>query len=77
MFAYLLFYTLISTGHKYASVQYSFECFCGDKYGSYGKLPESRCDKRCPGKTSGGKKCGGTWAQNIYGTGLEGWFSLD
>jgi len=49
-------------GFKYAGVQYSGYCFCGNSYGKYGRA--TNCNMRCNGNKS--KICGGTWANSIY-----------
>ncbi|KAL4240388.1 Xylosyltransferase 2 [Mactra antiquata] len=58
----------LSGGYLYAGVQYEVECWCGNKYGKYGDLPESTCAASCPGNSS--LTCGGYNAQKIYSTGL-------
>ncbi len=55
-------------GFKYASVQYSSQCFCGNSYGKYG--PANNCDMKCSGDPS--KICGGFWANSVYRTHLNG-----
>lgn len=52
-------------GYKFAGVQYSSQCFCGNRYGTYGKA--YNCNMKCTGNK--GKTCGGTWANNVYSTG--------
>ncbi len=49
-------------GYRYAGVQYSSQCFCGNSYGKYGKAVN--CNMRCNGDKS--KICGGTWANSVY-----------
>ena len=49
-------------GYRYAGVQYSSQCFCGNSYGKYGRA--SNCNMHCNGDKS--KICGGTWANSVY-----------
>ena len=49
-------------GYRYAGVQYSSQCFCGNNYGRYGQA--TNCNMQCSGDRS--KICGGTWANSIY-----------
>jgi len=49
-------------GYRYAGVQYSSYCFCGNRYGRYGRA--TNCNMHCSGGKS--KICGGTWANSIY-----------
>jgi len=49
-------------GYRYAGVQYSNSCFCGNRYGKYG--PAKNCDMKCAGNAQ--EICGGTWANSIY-----------
>ena len=49
-------------GYRYAGVQYSGYCFCGNSYGKYGRA--ANCNMRCSGDKS--KICGGSWANSIY-----------
>lgn len=46
------------------------ECWCGDRFGSHGKVDTSMCNNQCPGDPS--KPCGGYQANSIYTTGLGG-----
>merc|ERR1712241_1295105 len=50
-----------SKGHKYAGVQYSHQCFCGNSFNNYGE--SKQCKMPCPGDKS--LKCGGPWANNV------------
>ena len=54
----------VGKGFRYAGTQFSYQCFCGNSFGKYGPLPESRCDMGCSGKP--GEKCGGFWANSVY-----------
>ena len=53
-------------GFKYAGVQYSSYCFCGNSYGKYGRA--NNCNMKCSGNSH--KICGGSWANNVYATGV-------
>ena len=53
------------TDYLYAGVQFGSHCFCGNSYGKYGQLPESRCNVTCPGDHS--QICGGPGANSVYG----------
>lgn len=50
-------------GWALAGVEYSVECYCGDKFPTE-MISDSECNKPC----SGNKKqiCGGGWAMNVY-----------
>ena len=48
---------------KYAALQFSFHCFCGDE--EYDKLGEAdNCDHPCMGNRN--EMCGGGWANQVY-----------
>ena len=48
--------------YKYAAVQATKWCFCGNTYGSYGEA--SNCNQRCAGNAY--QICGGNWANSVY-----------
>lgn len=48
--------------YQYAGVQFSFQCFCGNSYGSQGA--SSNCNTACSGDSS--QTCGGGYANNVY-----------
>ncbi|CAF1003389.1 unnamed protein product [Brachionus calyciflorus] len=48
--------------YKYAGLQSSFECFCGNKYGTYGI--SNNCNMECNGNQS--QICGGSWSNSVY-----------
>lgn len=52
-------------GFKYAGVQYSESCLCGNSYGKYGEA--ENCDYPCKGDSS--KICGGYSTNSVYATG--------
>ncbi|XP_052077208.1 xylosyltransferase oxt-like [Mytilus californianus] len=53
-------------GYKYAGLQYSVQCFCGNQLENtkYPKRPDSECNTKCRGEPS--RMCGGTWRNSIY-----------
>eukprot|EP01121_Diplochlamys_sp_Union-15-3_P022616 TRINITY_DN9695_c0_g1_i1.p1 TRINITY_DN9695_c0_g1~~TRINITY_DN9695_c0_g1_i1.p1 ORF type:complete len:439 (-),score=56.19 TRINITY_DN9695_c0_g1_i1:56-1240(-) len=53
-------------GFKYAGVQYSSYCFCGNTYGKYGSVSYQQCNASCSGNTN--FECGGTWRNTIFST---------
>lgn len=56
--------------YRYAGLQFSYLCFCGNKRGRYGMLPEWKCSSECSDKKD--KRCGGYWSNSIYKTGKSG-----
>lgn len=55
--------------YRYAGLQFSYLCFCGNKRGRYGMLPEWKCSSECSDKKD--KRCGGYWSNSIYKTGYD------
>jgi hypothetical protein len=55
-----------SKGFKYAGVQYSESCLCGNTYGKYGAA--DNCNMKCTGDSS--QICGGYSSNGIYTTGF-------
>ena len=63
------------SGFIYAGVQNGNLCFCGNKYGRYGRASDSHCNLKCL-KPVGVQKqteadnifnsCGGKWVNSIY-----------
>jgi len=51
-----------SYGYRYAGLQYSKQCFCGNSYGKYGRA--NNCNMRCSGNYN--QTCGGVWANSVY-----------
>ena len=49
--------------YKYAALQNEYQCWCGDKYGRYGRSND-KCFLECPGDKI--QNCGGQFANNIY-----------
>ncbi|KAL5005852.1 hypothetical protein ScPMuIL_017010 [Solemya velum] len=59
----------LQAGFRYAAVQYTTECYCGDTYGKHGQAPEKECNRPCPGDPE--EICGGSWRQRVYYTRLN------
>lgn len=53
--------------YRYAGLQFSYLCFCGNKRGRYGQLPDWKCSSECTNKED--THCGGYWSNSIYRTG--------
>ncbi|XP_074645965.1 kremen protein 1-like [Tubulanus polymorphus] len=56
-------------GHKryrFAGLQNSWQCFCGNHVGMHGPAHESECNKRCTGNRR--EICGGSWRNSVYST---------
>jgi len=51
-------------GFQYAGAQYGSYCFCGNRYGKYGQIPEKSCKSPCSGDSD--LDCGGSWANSVY-----------
>ena len=51
-------------GYKYAGVEYSKQCFCGNELPSTVAPNQSECNMDCSGDTS--QKCGGGNRINVY-----------
>ena len=49
---------------KYAGVENSSQCFCGNSYGKYGEA--ENCNMKCSGNPN--EICGGFWAISLYST---------
>ena len=56
-------------GFRFASTQYSRECFCGNSYGTYGRTDSAECNYACGGRSS--EFCGGYWRNSVYTIGDE------
>jgi hypothetical protein len=50
-------------GFKYFGLQ-NHGCFAGNKYGKYGKRPQSECKTRC--KRDSSRTCGGGWRNEVF-----------
>jgi len=56
--------------YKYAAVEYSNECFCGNASPEEDLIvADKECNKKCPGDNK--QICGGTWRMNTYATGYQ------
>ncbi|XP_022089708.1 cell wall integrity and stress response component 3-like isoform X2 [Acanthaster planci] len=55
-----------SRQHKYAGLEYTTECYCGDNdnYDKHGRQPESDCQDKCPGNSD--QICGDRWRLSVY-----------
>ena len=49
---------------KYAGLENSTQCFCGNSYGKYGE--SKNCNMKCSGNPN--EICGGLWAMSVYST---------
>lgn len=59
----------LQSGYLYAGVQYSTECFCGNKEPPADtKLPDPSCNMKCPAEPK--SACGGYYTINVYETGI-------
>lgn len=54
-------------GYKYAGLQYGYLCFCGDRFGTYGKVDDAECDSLCFGDKT--RYCGAFWHNSIFSVG--------
>ncbi|XP_068713507.1 probable ATP-dependent RNA helicase ddx17 [Montipora foliosa] len=54
---------------KYAGLQFSYLCFCGNTYGRYGELSQDKCSSECKSKRD--SFCGGHWSNSVYDTGYK------
>lgn len=59
----------LQSGYLYAGVQYSTECFCGNREPPQSaRLPDPHCNMKCPSESK--SACGGYFTMNIYETGI-------
>ncbi|XP_028397741.1 kremen protein 1-like [Dendronephthya gigantea] len=63
------------SGFVYAGLQNGNLCFCGNKYGRYGRVPDKHCNLKCLQPVGVQKQsvtddifnsCGGKWVNSIY-----------
>ena len=60
-----------SRGYAYAGVQYTYECYCGNKQPATAlKRADNECNRPCPGNSN--EKCGGYWRMNVYSVNVDG-----
>ena len=48
----------------YFGLQSGHQCFCGNEFGQYGRVAESRCNHTCQQQRD--RKCGGELANSVY-----------
>ncbi|XP_020619537.1 protein transport protein SEC31-like [Orbicella faveolata] len=56
-------------GYSYAGLQYGYLCFCGDKFGKYGRADDRDCDSLCFGDKT--RNCGSFWHNSIFSVGKD------
>lgn len=56
-------------GYSYAGLQYGYLCFCGDKFGKYGRAEDRDCDSLCFGDKT--RYCGSFWHNSIFAVGED------
>lgn len=56
-------------GFRFAGMQVGLYCFCGNRFGRYGKVNHRWCNSSCRGNHR--QKCGGSWKNSIYSTGVS------
>lgn len=62
-------YKCAQSNFLYAGIQAGGECWCGNTFGTYGKILESNCNSQCP--YGHPLTCGGDWANQIYATNID------
>lgn len=65
---------ILFSGYHFFGLQYAKQCFCGNDFNNYGKKPGTECIETCTGDEK--VRCGGTWRNSVYTTGLRGELSL-
>lgn len=55
-------------GYKYFGLQAGYQCTCGNTFGRYGRAKAKECNRICKGDKRA--KCGGSWRNQIFTTGL-------
>ena len=60
--------TMFILGYKYAGLQSSTQCHCGNQYNSHGEVQKNKCNLKCSGNSK--QKCGGNVQKSIYYTGI-------
>lgn len=56
-----------TNGFRFAGLQFSNQCFCGNSYGRYGRVPDQQCRMGCAGNRR--QKCGSSWRNSVYRVG--------
>ena len=54
--------TCADRGFSFAGTQAGYQCFCGNRYGSFGSA--TNCTTSCTGDAT--KRCGGSWANSVF-----------
>lgn len=63
-------------GFSYFGLQNGTKCYCGKKYGKYGKTDDEKCNMRCKGDED--ENCGGNKYNMVYFYGIgESWTEWD
>ena len=57
-------FNLFTIGFKFAGLQYSKECYCGNSYGSYLNLTDESCSLKCLGNNE--QTCGDKMVNSVY-----------
>ena len=57
-------FNLFTIGFKFAGLQYSKECYCGNSYGSYLHLTDESCSLKCLGNNE--QTCGDKMVNSVY-----------
>ena len=52
----------------FAGLQWHKTCWCGNSYGSHGKVDDSECNDECTGDAS--QMCGGGGRNSVYSVGM-------
>lgn len=55
-----------NNNYTYAGLQSKYNCYCGSRYGIYGRSND--CNFECPGNEF--QKCGGHWTNSVYSLSL-------
>jgi len=58
---------------KYFGVEFGYNCFCGNSYGSQGKANDGDCDTACTGDST--QICGAGYHNSVYSTATTTWSS--
>eukprot|EP00047_Mylnosiga_fluctuans_P020933 m.98037 g.98037 ORF g.98037 m.98037 type:complete len:480 (+) comp8686_c0_seq2:22-1461(+) len=60
----------LCSNYFFFGMQYGYECYCGNDYGRYGKVSDSKCARPCMRECKLPNACGGPSLNSIYWTGL-------
>lgn len=61
-------------GYSYFGLQDADKCFCGHRYGKYGKADEALCNMPCKGNDK--ENCGGNSTNMVYFFGLGKFYDI-